>query len=327
MFRMLLAIAVRYNLPCYQSDVPSAFLQSDIDADIYMELPKGAYYRNSSGIRSKLVKLARSLYGTKQAPQLSNHELNSYLTSQANFTRCDAEPCLYWYLDADGFVLIFDFVDDLFITGNNDIMIERLRLGLTQRFGRDSRYGKVTWEAINSYYGINIDHNRQSGILSLNLIGKINTFFLDHPELAKLNGNRDKDSNPVTTPLPVSHGNGKHVGSTVDGDKPNNALLQYLIDNYRHFVGCLIFMAMSCRPDLAQAVATLSQHMQAPTIDDARQLRHTLRYLDHNRDVSLIYKRAGNAIETLMQEIRSQDPKRSGSTRRRRHRLLRHARC
>ena len=182
---MLLAIAVRYNLPCYQSDLPSAFLQSDIDADIYMELPKGAYYRNSSGIRSKLVKLARSLYGTKQAPQLFNHELNSYLTSQANFTRCDAEPCLYWYLDADGFVLIFDFVDDLFITGNNDIMIERLRLGLTQRFGRDSRYGKVTWEAINSYYGINIDHNRQSGILSLNLIGKINTFFTDHPELLR----------------------------------------------------------------------------------------------------------------------------------------------
>jgi len=70
---MLLAIAVRYNLPCYQSDLPSAFLQSDIDADIYMELPKGAYYRNSSGIRSKLVKLARSLYGTKQAPQLFNH--------------------------------------------------------------------------------------------------------------------------------------------------------------------------------------------------------------------------------------------------------------
>ena len=62
-------------------------------------------------------------------------------------------------------------------------MIERLRLGLTQRFGRDSRYGKVTWEAINSYYGINIDHNRQSGILSLNLIGKINTFFTDHPWL------------------------------------------------------------------------------------------------------------------------------------------------
>ena len=69
----------------------------------------------------------------------------------------------------------------------------------------------------------------------LNLIGKINTLFTDHPELAKLSGNPDKHSNLVTTQLPVSHSNGKQADSTVDGDKPNNALFQNPIDNYRHF--------------------------------------------------------------------------------------------
>ena len=104
-FRLCLAVAVHYNLPIYQSDLPMAFLQSDIDADIYMTLPPGSYYLTPEGKRSTLVKLARSLYGTKQAPQLFNHELNHWLTTDAKFTRCDAEPCLYWFIDDNGFVV------------------------------------------------------------------------------------------------------------------------------------------------------------------------------------------------------------------------------
>lgn len=304
-FRALLAIAVRQNLPVWQSDLPMAFVQSDIDAEVIMELPPGSYYRTADGRRSKLVQLARALYGTKQAPQLFNHELNHWLTTVANFTRCDAEPCLYWYLDDKGFVLLFDLVDDLLITGPNDVKIEAMRVGLKKRFARDPRFGEVKWDLIDSYYGVNVKHNRESGELSMDLSGKINKLFSDHPLLAKLNGNR---MTPVSTPLPVTHGNGKHVGSNVDGDRPDNELLAYLRNNYRHFTGCLIFMAMSCRVDLAQAVATLSQHMQDPTTDDTKLMRHTLRYLDQNRGVPLIYKREGNAIEELITEISEQDP-------------------
>ena len=303
-FRMLLAIAVRFALIIYQSDLPMAFLQSDIDADIIMELPPGSYYRTIEGLRSKLVQLARSLYGTKQAPQLFNHELNHWLTTVANFTRCDAEPCLYWYIDENGFVLIFDLVDDLLITGNNDIKIEEMRVGLEKRFARDPRFGKVTWDHCKSYYGINVDYKREQGVLKMNLIGKIDQFFKDHPRLAKLNGNRTK---PISTPLPVAHGHGKSVDTTGDRGTDNDLLI-YLRDNYRHFTGCLIFMAISCRVDLAQAVATISQKMQTPTLDDARLLRHTLRYLDFHRNLSLVYKREGNAIEELISEISYQDP-------------------
>ena len=136
-----------------------AFVQSDIDAEIIMELPPGSYYRTADGRRSKLVQLARSLYGTKQAPQLFNHELNHWLTAVLNLTRCDAEPCLYWYFDENGYVLLFDLVDDMLITGTNDIKIEEMHVVLDKRFARDERFGKVTWELLASYYGINVHHD------------------------------------------------------------------------------------------------------------------------------------------------------------------------
>ena len=65
---------------------------------------------------------------------------------------------------------------------------------------------------------------------------------------------------------------------------------------------------MSCRVDLAQAVCTLSQKMSNPDFDDANLLRHTLRYLDNNRYLSLTYKREGNAIEELLADIDRRDP-------------------
>ena len=67
-----------------------------------------------------------------------------------------------------------------------------MRVGLQARFASDPRFVKVTWEFASSYYGININHDREKGELSLNLIGKVNKLFADHPILAKLNGNRTR---------------------------------------------------------------------------------------------------------------------------------------
>ena len=307
--RLILIIAVHEGLELWHSDCPQAFVQSDIDADILMMLPAGGYYKDDKGMWSKLVRLARSLYGTKQAPQLWNHELNHFLTFTCLMTRCDAEPCLYHYNDENGYMLVFDNVDDIIVTGKNTSKIENLRHSLKDRFGRDERYGKVTWDSLSSYYGININYNRADGVLSMDVKAKIDKIFKDHPILAKLNGNSNK---PVETPVPVTYtkGTGGEVAHT-DAGKPNPAsmeLLTYLQQNYRHFVGVLIFLSVSVRLDISEAVARLSRAMSNATLIDARLLRNTLRYLDTHRNLPLVYRRQGNAVEELLHEIDMQDP-------------------
>ena len=62
--RMLIAIAAIHNLEIHQMDVKTAFLNGDLDEEIYMEQPEGFIVPG----QEKKVWLVKSLYRLKQAP-------------------------------------------------------------------------------------------------------------------------------------------------------------------------------------------------------------------------------------------------------------------
>ena len=64
--RMLISIAALFNLEIHQMDVKTAFLNGDLNEEIYMEQPEGFVV---SGQEKKVCRLVKSLYGLKQAPK------------------------------------------------------------------------------------------------------------------------------------------------------------------------------------------------------------------------------------------------------------------
>ncbi|BBH07001.1 transposable element gene [Prunus dulcis] len=64
--RTLIALASAHNLVIHQMDVKTAFLNGDLDEELYMEQPEG-FIVNSQ--EHKGCKLVKSLYGLKQAPK------------------------------------------------------------------------------------------------------------------------------------------------------------------------------------------------------------------------------------------------------------------
>ncbi len=58
--RTLLTIAIRFDLPIEQIDVVSAFLQSELEEEIFLRVPEGITYSGNA-----TCKLLRSLYGLK----------------------------------------------------------------------------------------------------------------------------------------------------------------------------------------------------------------------------------------------------------------------
>ncbi|CAM8957033.1 unnamed protein product [Rhodiola kirilowii] len=64
--RMIIAIAALRNLDIHQMDVKTAFLNGDLEEEIYMEQPEGC---KAPGQERKVCKLVKSLYGLKQAPK------------------------------------------------------------------------------------------------------------------------------------------------------------------------------------------------------------------------------------------------------------------
>ena len=64
--RILFALASIHNLYIHQMDVKTAFLNGDLNEEVYMEQPEGFVL---PGNEYKVCKLVKSLYGLKQAPK------------------------------------------------------------------------------------------------------------------------------------------------------------------------------------------------------------------------------------------------------------------
>ena len=62
--RLILAIVAHMDLELYQMDVKTAFLNGELDEEIYMDQP---LCFESKGQERKVCKLKRSIYGLKQA--------------------------------------------------------------------------------------------------------------------------------------------------------------------------------------------------------------------------------------------------------------------
>jgi len=62
----LIASATIHDLVVHQMDVKTAFLNGDLEEEIYMSQPKGC---EVPGWENKVCKLRKSLYDLKQAPK------------------------------------------------------------------------------------------------------------------------------------------------------------------------------------------------------------------------------------------------------------------
>ena len=76
--RIILAIAAWRNLEVHQMDVKTAFLNGDLDEEIYMQQPEGF---TAPGQERKVCKLVKSLYGLKQAPKQWHDKFDKMMMS------------------------------------------------------------------------------------------------------------------------------------------------------------------------------------------------------------------------------------------------------
>ena len=88
--RTLLALAS--NLIIHQMNVKTAFLNGDLDEEIYMEQPEGFKVK---GQEHKVYKLVKSLYGLKQAPK-QWHEKFDKIILDYGFMINEHDKCLYY---------------------------------------------------------------------------------------------------------------------------------------------------------------------------------------------------------------------------------------
>ena len=75
--RTMIALAVQNGLKLHQMDVTTAFLNGELEEEVYMRQPEGFI---TEGQEHLVCKLKRSIYGLKQSPRCWNHTLHNQLT-------------------------------------------------------------------------------------------------------------------------------------------------------------------------------------------------------------------------------------------------------
>ncbi|KAI7933351.1 hypothetical protein MJO29_016913 [Puccinia striiformis f. sp. tritici] len=89
--RLLVTLATRENWVIEQMDAVSAFLNSNLDEEIYLEQPEGF----EKGGKDMVWRLHKSIYGLKQSARLWHLEVEKYL-KKIGFTKTEADPCVFY---------------------------------------------------------------------------------------------------------------------------------------------------------------------------------------------------------------------------------------
>ena len=108
-FCTLMAIAAQFDLELIQYDVVNAFVNADLNQEVYMKMPPG--YRKPGMI----LLLRKALYGLREAPLLWQQHFMKTLTNMG-FRTIPHEPCC---MIRNG-VLIFYYVDDIVFAFHKD---------------------------------------------------------------------------------------------------------------------------------------------------------------------------------------------------------------
>ena len=130
--RLLMAVAVKCNFKIEQIDIRNAYVNSDLNEDIYMRQPPG-FCDNTN----RVIKLKKSLYGLKQSGKMWNSCLNNVLVQVMKYCRLKTDPCVYYKGIGPKMIIVAVYVDDFLILARDDSDIREFKRKVSQHFEVD----------------------------------------------------------------------------------------------------------------------------------------------------------------------------------------------
>lgn len=255
--RVLLAEVAAQDLDLHQMDIKTAFLNGDLEEDIYMVQPPG-YEQGGVNISCHLKK---SLYGLKQAPRAWFTKLKFEL-EEKGLRSSEADPALFILIKENTKTFVLVYVDDILIAGTKD-NIQEVKQILKDKFDVKD-LGEASF-----YLGMEIIRDRQNKTLT------ISQQRYTHDLLTKFAMTEVKTRN---VPLDVSI-----KLSANDGESLNDP-------RYSELVGGLLYLSVYTRPDIAQAVGALARYMSNPTTTHWTAAKNVLRYVASTSTLGIIYR-------------------------------------
>ncbi len=138
-------------------DVKTAFLNGELDEEIYMKQPVGFIQKESE---TKVCRLLRSIYGLKQSSRQWYIRFHNAVIAHG-FTVIHEDHCVYRMSSENMFVIMTLYVDDIMIAGNNLRYLTDVKAWLATNFEMKDM-GEAAY-----ILGIKVTRDRSRKMLSL----------------------------------------------------------------------------------------------------------------------------------------------------------------
>ena len=138
-------------------DVKTAFLNGNLEEEVYMIQPEGF---TSAEHPDKVCKLHRSIYGLKQASRSWNIRFDDAIQSY-DFIKNEDEPCVYKKVRENAVIFLVLYVDDILLIGNDVGMLSSVKAWLSKNFSMKD-LGEASY-----VLGIKIYRDRSKRMLGL----------------------------------------------------------------------------------------------------------------------------------------------------------------
>ena len=264
--RIIMALVAHFDLELHQMDVKTAFLNGELEEEVYMTQPEGFISEKGNHL---VCKLKKSIYGLKQASRQWYMKFHNIITS-FGFEENIVDQCIYIKVSGSKFTFLVLYVDDILLASNNLGLIRETKRFLSQNFDM-----KDIGEA-SHVLGIEIHRDRSKKILGLSQKAYINKI-LERFNMRNCSGS---------------------IAPIVKGDKfslsqcPKNSLELESMKNipYASAVGSLVYLEVCTRPDIAFAVGMLGRYQSNPGIEHWTAAKKVMRYLQGTKDYMLTYR-------------------------------------
>ncbi|KAI0993762.1 hypothetical protein K3495_g14422 [Podosphaera aphanis] len=263
--RILLSKAAVGDLDIEALDVDTAFLNSKLNEEVYVEIPDFFTLQHPGISRHKnYLKLNKSLYGLKQAPRAWFQEVKGHFKN-IGLKGESSDPNLF--IGRGVYVLLY--VDDMLIIGPT-MKVKPVKSDIMNRW-KCKALGPV-----DTFVGIRVERNRSQRTI------RVHQTAYTRKLLQRL---KMEKSIPKSFPLPA----GTVLKSLTEND-PWYILEDEDASLYRQIVGSVLYLSNGTRPDISYAVGQLARFMSNPNSNHLSMAKHLLRYLNGNRSQGIMYK-------------------------------------
>ncbi|CAM9627937.1 unnamed protein product, partial [Phaeothamnion confervicola] len=271
----LLSLGAEFGFEVRQMDVVTAYLNAPLTEQLWMRPPPGPF-----GFEGCVaLELLKAIYGLKQAAYLWHICLRTWLLS-VGFEAVDADCCIFVRGDATPtaaasgskgtYLVVGIHVDDLLTTGTPTSAITDFKTEISRRFAMKDM-GRV-----HTLLGILVQQDLVAGTIRLSQPHYVTEL------LARF---RMSDAWPVLTPVcPGAEALNAAMAPSTLAEAAEMARKPF-----RELVGALLYLAVTTRPDIFDAVRALSRFCNNPGHAHWLAALCLLRYLKGTLKKGLLY--------------------------------------